>query len=335
MEAATILGDLVGLQPACAALGLNRSRYYRGRNGQERTCDKTARPDPPLALTVPERQEVLDVLRSERFMDTPPAAIHATLLEEGRYLCSVRTMYRILTSEGEVRERRDQKRHPKYAKPELLATGPKQVWTWDITKLKGPVKWTYFYLYVILDIFSRLVVGWMVAPRESSELASQLISESCARQGIDKDQLTIHSDRGSSMTSKPVALLLADMGVTKSHSRPYVSNDNPFSEASFKTLKYRPDFPERFGSIEDARAHCRVFFAWYNGEHRHSGIAMLTPEMVHYGETDQMMQRRSAALDAAFKAHPNRFKGRRPIPGSPPKAVWINPPEAERSTTMP
>ncbi len=334
MEAATSLGSVVGIQPACAALGLNRSRFYRDKRRRESPKEMTARPEPPLSLTEMERREVLEILRSDRFMDQAPAAIHAILLEEGRYLCSVRTMYRILAGEGEVRERRNQKRHPKYAKPELLATGPNQVWSWDITKLKGPVKWTYFHLYVILDIFSRLVVGWIVAPRESSELATQLISESCTKQGIQQDQLTIHSDRGSSMKSKPVALLLADMGVTKSHSRPYVSNDNPFSESSFKTLKYRPDFPERFGSIEDARAHCRVFFAWYNGEHRHSGIAMLTPEMLHYGEADQIIQRRSDALDAAFAAHPKRFKGRRPIPESPPKAVWINPPEATESTTV-
>ncbi|MBF0126586.1 MAG: IS3 family transposase, partial [Magnetococcales bacterium] len=283
----------MGVQSACAALGLNRSRYYRGKCRREATREKTVRPKPPLSLTLEETQEVLDLLRSERFMDQAPAVVHATLLEEGRYLCSVRTMYRILAGEGEVRERRNQKRHPVYAKPELLATSPNQVWSWDITKLKGPVKWTYFYLYVIMDIFSRLVVGWMVAPKESAELARQLISESCAKQGIQQEQLTIHADRGSSMKSKPVALLLADLGVTKSHSRPYVSNDNPFSEASFKTLKYRPDFPERFGSIEDARGHCRVFFAWYNGEHRHSGIAMLTPEMVHYGDADQVIQRRS------------------------------------------
>lgn len=334
MEAVGSLGEVVGVQPACAALGVNRSRYYRGERRREFPVERKTRPDPPLSLKEPERQEVLEVLRSERFMDQAPAVVHATLLEKGRYLCSVRTMYRILAGEGEVRERRNQKRHPRYAKPELLATGPNQVWTWDITKLKGPVKWTYFYLYVILDIFSRLVVGWMVAPKESAELAKQLIAESCSKQGIQQDQLTIHADRGSSMKSKPVALMLADLGVTKSHSRPYVSNDNPFSEASFKTLKYRPDFPDRFGSIEDARAHCRAFFAWYNGEHRHSGIAMLTPESVHYGEAERIIQQRSAALDAAFEAHPQRFKGRRPIPGSPPKEVWINPPEAGKSTSM-
>lgn len=330
------LGEIVGVEPACAALGFNRSRFYRMKQqgAVPEAAPSPSRPRPPLSLTEGERQEVLDILRSERFMDQAPAVVHATLLEEGRYLCSVRTMYRILAGEDEVRERRNQKRHPHYTKPELLATGPNQVWTWDITKLKGPTKWTYFYLYAIMDIFSRLVVGWMIATRESAELAIHLISESCAKQGIQKDQLTVHSDRGPSMKSKPVALLLSDLGVTKSHSRPYVSNDNPFSEASFKTLKYRPDFPERFGSIEDARAHCQAFFAWYNGEHRHSGIAMLTPETLHYGDADQIIKARAATLAAAFAGQPQRFKGRCPIPQSPPTAVWINPPHTKEGDAM-
>jgi len=200
------------------------------------------------------------------------------------------------------------------------------LWSWDITKLKGPAKWTYFYLYVILDVFSRYVVGWMVASRESAMLAKKLISESCAKQGIPLGQLTLHADRGSSMKSKAVALLLSDLGITKTHSRPHVSNDNPFSEAQFKTLKYRPEFPERFGSLEDSRAFCRPFFYWYNTEHRHSGIAFLTPQAVHYGRAPQILETRSATLDAAFEAHPERFKGRRPSPKSLPKAVWINPP---------
>ena len=225
-----------------------------------------------------------------------------------------------------MRERRNMLRHPQYAKPELLATGPNQLWSWDITKLKGPVKWTYFYLYVILDVFSRYVVGWMVATRESATLAKKLISESCAKQGIERRQLILHADRGSSMKSKAVALLLADLGVTKTHSRPHVSNDNPFSEAQFKTLKYRPEFPQRFGSLEDSRAFCRPFFRWYNTEHRHSGIAFMTPADVHYERSPQILEARSATLNAAFEAHPERFKGRRPCPKSPPKAVWINPP---------
>lgn len=334
MAAAETLSQVVGIQPACAALGINRSRFYRKQQRETAIQVPAPRPRPPLALTTEECQDVLDVLHSERFIDQSPAAIYNTLLEEQRYLCSVRTMYRILASKDEVRERRNQKRHPNYAKPELLATAPNQVWSWDITKLKGPVKWTYFYLYVILDIFSRFVVGWMIAPRESSELAKRLISETCIKQGIERDQLTVHSDRGSSMKSKPVALLLADLGVTKSHSRPYVSNDNPFSEAWFKTLKYRPDFPDRFGSIEDARSHCKRFFSWYNKEHRHSGIAMLTPETLHYGEADQIIEVRSKTLVAAFEAHPQRFKGKCPTPKRPPDAVWINPPKSDGSITM-
>jgi transposase InsO family protein len=205
----------------------------------------------------------------------PPGAVFATLLDEGVYHCSLRTMYRILDEAGETRERRDQLTHPAYQKPELLATGPNQLWSWDITKLKGHAKWTYFYLYVILDVFSRYVVGWMVAPRETAELAKRLIADTCDKQNILPDQLTIHADRGSSMTSKPVAFLLADLSVTKSHSRPYVSDDNPYSESHFRTLKYRPDFPERFGCIQDSRAFCQEFFTWYNEEHRHSGIELL------------------------------------------------------------
>jgi len=327
MEATENLGRIVGVQPACLALGFNRSRYYRLQ--RQNNAQKGSVPNlrPPLSLSDMERQDVLDVLRSERFMDQAPPVVYATLLDEGKYLCSVRTMYRILEQEQEVRERRNQKRHPNYEKPELLATRSNEIWSWDITKLKGPQKWTYYYLYVIIDIFSRFVVGWMVATRESAELAKRLISETCIKQGIQQDQLTIHSDRGSSMKSKTVAFMLADLGVTKTHSRPYVSNDNPYSEAWFKTLKYRPDFPVRFGSIEDARRHCQEFFAWYNREHKHSGIAMLTPETLHYGDADEVIRIRSETLSEAFKAHPQRFKGKHPSPGAPPKEVWINKPK--------
>ncbi len=279
-----------------------------------------------MALSQLERRAVLDVLHCERFVDAAPQQIYATLLDEQRYLCSVRTMYRILASEHEVRERRNQCRRPAYTKPELLATGPNQVWSWDITKLKGPVKWTYFYLYVILDIFSRYVVAWMVAQRESAALAKRLVTASVNKQGIVRDQLTLHADRGSSMTSKSLALLLGDLGVTKTHSRPYTSTDNPFSEAHFKTLKYRPAFPDRFGSIQDARTLCRHFFPWYNREHRHGGLALLTPADVHYGRADQRLEQRARVLEVAFQAHPERFKGRRPVPGVLPEAVWINPP---------
>jgi putative transposase len=277
-------------------------------------------------LTEAERQAVLDVLHSERFADQSPVAVYATLLDEGTYQCSVRTMYRLLTECKEVRERRDQLRHPAYQKPELLATGPNQVWSWDITKLMGPTKWSYFYLYVILDIFSRYVVGWMVATRESAELAKRLIHNTQIKQGVAPGELTIHADRGSSMRSKAVALLLSDLGITKTHSRPHTSNDNPYSEAQFKTLKYRPGFPQRFGSIEDARAFCQGFFPWYNTEHHHSGIGLLTPETLHYGRAEVVTNARQQVLQAAYAAHPERFVNKLPQPPVIPTAAWINKP---------
>ncbi len=267
------------------------------------------------------------MMHEPRFVDVAPAEIYATLLEEGRYLCAVRTMYRILSEFSEVRERRNQLRHPTYAKPELLATGPNQLWSWDITKLRGPVKWSYYCLYVIIDVYSRYVVGWLIADRESSTLAQRLISQSCRRQGIVQGKLTLHADRGSSMRSKPVAMLLADLGVTKTHSRPHTSDDNPFSEAQFKTLKYRPDFPDRFGSIEDARAHCADFFQWYNDEHHHSGLALFTPGDVHYQRVADRIIERQAALDAAYWAHPERFPRGRPTAAMPASEVWINKPK--------
>jgi putative transposase len=269
---------------------------------------------------------VLEVLHEQRFVDLAPAEVFATLLEEGRYLCSIRTMHRILAENAEVRERRDQLRHPAYAKPELLATGPNELWSWDITKLSGPAKWTYYYLYVILDVFSRYVVGWLVAHRESAALAKRLIAHTCERQGIEPGQLTVHADRGSSMTSKSVAFLLADLGVTKTHSRPHVSDDNPFSEAQFKTLKYRPDFPGRFGEIEDARAFGADFFPWYNDEHHHLALGMLTPADVHHGLVEQRVAERQVVLDAAFDAHPERFPRGRPMAARPAREVWINKP---------
>jgi putative transposase len=269
---------------------------------------------------------VLDVLHEPRFADLAPAEVFATLLEEGRYLCSVRTMHRILAENAEARERRDQLRRPSYAKPELLATGPNQLWSWDITKLLGPTKWTYYYLYVIVDVFSRYVVGWMVAHRESAALAEKLIEATCNRQGIFPGQLTLHADNGASMTSKPVAFLLSDLGVTKTHSRPYVSNDNPFSEAQFKTMKYRPDFPQRFGALEHARQHCTDFFIWYNDEHHHEGLGMFRPADVHHGLVEQRVAERQAALNAAFAAHPERFTRGRPFARHPPREVWINKP---------
>ena len=269
---------------------------------------------------------MLATLHKPRFVDLAPAQVYAQLLEEGRYLCSIRTMYRLLSANNEVRERRAVASHPVYTKPELLATGPNEVWSWDITKLKGPVKWTYYYLYVILDIFSRYVVGWMIAERESSTLAKRLITESCGKQNIVEEQLTLHADRGSSMKSKAVAQLLSDLGVTKTHSRPHVSNDNPYSESQFKTMKYRPEYPTRFGCIQDARAFA-VDFYWYNEEHRHSGIALYTPSDVHYGRVEQIQQDRQATLNAAYQRYPNRFVNTPPKAALPPQAVWINPPK--------
>jgi putative transposase len=322
METVALHGPRLGVGRLCRALAVPRATYYRHLEAKT----PPPRPAPARALTVAERRTVLDVLHEPRFADQAPAEVYACLLDENRYLCSERTMYRILAENAEVRERRDQLRHPAYKKPELLATAPNQVWSWDITKLLGPAKWTYFYLYVVLDIFSRYVVGWMIAHRESATLAKKLIEESCLRQRIVPGQLAIHADRGPSMTSKTIAHLYADLGVTQSHSRPNVSNDNPFSEAQFKTLKYRPDFPDRFGSAQHGRAHCAPFFDWYNCGHRHGGIGLLTPHDVHFGLADQRVAARARVLVAAHLAHPERFPGGVPTPPPPPTAVWINPP---------
>jgi putative transposase len=328
MTACQELSVDVGTVAACRSLDISRPTFYRRLGARIEELPST-RPAPPRALSALERNDVLEVLHSDRFVDQAPIEVYASLLDEGSYLCSARTMYRILAEAGEVRERRDQARHPKYKAPELLATGPNQVWSWDITKLLGPVKWTYFYLYVILDIFSRYVVGWMVAPGESSALAKRLIGETCEKQNVVPGQLTIHADRGASMKSKPVALMLADLGVTKTHSRPHVSDDNPYSESQFKTLKYRPGFPDRFGSIQDARAFCQGFFTWYNGEHRHSGIGLLTPEMVHYGNAELVRSQRQIVLASAFDTHPERFVNGTPMPPLLPEAAWINKPKTE------
>ncbi len=326
MTAVTELGAMVGTAPACRVLGLPRASYYRHLTPPAGPSPLPPRQS-PRALSREERGQVLATLHSDRFADLAPHEVFATLLDEGTYLCSIRTMYRLLAEAEEVRERRDQLRHPSYTKPELMPTAPNQVWSWDITKLLGPAKWTYYYLYVLLDIFSRYVVGWMVAHRETSTLASRLIEASCAKQGIQPGQLTLHADRGPSMTSKPVAFLLADLGVTKTHSRPHVSNDNPFSESQFKTLKYRPEFPDRFGSIQDARAFCGPFFDWYNTHHHHTALGLLTPETVHYGRASDVTQTRHLTLLAAYQAHPDRFVRRPPSPPSPPTTVWINPPQ--------
>jgi putative transposase len=328
MDAARTLSVDVGIKPACDALDIPRCEFYRTQARKHAPLvDPKKRPSPARALSAGERQGVLDLLHCDRFVDQAPHEVYATLLDEGDYRCSIRTMYRILDAHTEVKERRNQLRHPVYQTPELLATAPNQVWSWDITKLLGPAKWSYFYLYVILDIFSRYVVGWMVAPAESATLAETLIRETCDKQQIERGQLTIHADRGSSMRSKPVAFLLADLGVTKTHSRPHTSDDNPYSEAQFKTLKYRPTFPERFGCIEDARSFCQEFFPWYNTEHRHTGIGLLTPEALHYGLADEVRAARAAVLRAAYEAHPERFVRQMPVPPVVPEAAWINKPK--------
>ena len=324
MTATENLAGAIGVAPACESMGVTRSTlYYQRRDPKQ---EAKPRPKPARALTDGERQKVLDELHDDRFVDKSPGEVWATLLDEGTYLCSERTMYRILADNEEVKERRNQLKHPEYTKPELLAEGPNEVWSWDITKLRGPVKWTYFYLYVILDIFSRYVVGWMVAPRETAGLAQKLIRESCEKQAIDPGQLTIHADRGSPMIAKTTAQLFVTLGVNKSHSRPHVSDDNPYSESQFKTLKYCPGFPDRFGSLQDSVAFCRSFFTWYNTEHRHSGIGMLTPEVVHYGLARDVVESRKKVLEVAFEAHPERFVRGVPLPPALPEAAWINPP---------
>jgi putative transposase len=328
MERSETLGEVVGVSKACQVLGVPRSRLYRVRAAQ-REAEKPI-PTPrthPRSLNQAEKSKVRETLNSERFQDQAPREVYATLLDEGEYLCHWRTMYRILDEFAEVRERRNQLTHPNYQKPELLATGPNQVWSWDITKLLGPVKWCYYYLYVILDIFSRYVVGWMIAPQESTALARELVQKTCEKQGIKADQLTLHADRGSPMIAKSMALLLADLGVTKSHSRPHISDDNPFSEAQFKTLKYRPDYPKRFGSQADARLWARDFFGWYNNEHHHSAIGLLTPADVHYGRAAQILRERQLVLQLAYEKNPERFVKGLPLPAQLPEAVWINPPK--------
>jgi putative transposase len=315
--------DVLTIAEACASVELPRATYYRARS----TAGVGAGRRSHRRLTDPERQRVLETLISERFRDQSVRQVWAQLLDEGTYLCSVRTMYRVLAENRAVRERRDQLRHPEYSRPELLATGPNQLWSWDITKLKGPHTWSCFHLYVVMDVYSRKVVGWLVAGRESATLAVELIRQSCQREGIGRDELTVHADRGSSMRSKPVAFLLADLGVTKTHSRPYTSTDNPYSEAQFKTLKYQPDFPEQFGSIEDARAFLVRFFDWYNNEHRHSGIGLVTPAQRHSGADKVVYGERQVVLAAFYQEHPERFVRGIPSPPELPGEVWINKPD--------
>jgi len=309
IAAVTTLAPPIGVAAACAGLGLPRASFYRQR---ARQAQPVAAPRPrrvsARALGASERQAVLDLLRSDRFVDLAPAEVYAALLDEGTYLCSIRTMYRILDSQNEVRERRNQLRHPHYQKPELLALEPNEVWSWDITKLMGPAKWRYFYLYVIIDIFSRRVVGWCVADCESAVVFKALFDDTIEKHAVPPGRLTLHADRGAPMKAKLTVQLLADLGVTRSHGRPHTSSDNPFSESHFKTLKYRPEFPQRFGCIEDAKAFCRRFFSWYNQDHHHAGIGLMTPDQVHYGQADAVHDARQDTLDDAFRKHPERLR---------------------------
>jgi putative transposase len=337
-QAIALLAPQIGTRAACAASGVAQASWYRRHRASPAPPRRVPVPHrdrhQPRALAAGERLAILAMLHSDRFADLAPAEAWAILLDEGTYLGSVSTFYRLLRAAGQSRERRAQAAHPAAVKPELAAAGPNAVWSWDITKLHGPSKWTYYHLYVILDIYSRYAVGWMVAARETAALAEKLISETAAKQGISRGQLAIHADRGSSMTSKPAALLLADLGVTQSHSRPHVSNDNPYSEAQFKTLKYRPGFPARFASIEAARAHCQHFFRWYNDEHRHGGLGLHTPADVHHGHAATVRAYRADVLTAAYQAHPERFVRKPPAPPVIPSAAWINPPEQKEAAAQ-
>jgi putative transposase len=332
-ELTPILGSK---RAACRASGRPQATHYR-RHRQSPPPPRPARErgPQPRALSQAERDTVRALLNSPDFVDKAPATVYHELLDEGVDLASTSTMYRILRAHGEVRERRRQATHPARVKPELVATQPNQVYSWDITKVHGPARWTYFYLYVIIDIYSRYVVGWLIAERESALLAEKLLADTIVKQRIDRDTLTIHADNGSSMASKPVAFLLADLGVTKTHSRPHTSNDNPYSEAQFRTLKYRPDFPDRFGCIEDARAFCQRFFRWYNTEHRHSGIAWHTPHSVHHGQSDAIRAARADVLAAAYTRNPERFVRKHPQPAALRSAVWINKPSNPSPTQTP
>jgi putative transposase len=323
MQGVAFLIPLVGVVAACFALSVNRAKYYRA---QKPKSAPKPRPRPPRALDDEERAHVLALLDSDEFMDLAPAQVYAKLLEDGEYLCSTRTMYRVLADADQVRERRAQRRHPEYKKPQLVATAPNQVWSWDTTKLPGPTKGTYFTLYVILDIFSRYIVGWQVTKSESAAVAQELIDACCAKQKVARGQLTIHADRGSPMTAKSTALLYVDLGIAKSHSRPYTSNDNPYSESNFRTLKYRPDMPEQLGSLEHARQVVHALVGWYNEEHYHVGLALLHPTDVHHGRAPAIVEARQRVLDVAHERHPERFVRGRPLQKLPPAAAWINPP---------
>jgi putative transposase len=322
--------DLAEVTCTCRAVQLlGRSRATHYRRQLPVFGPPPPRPAPANALSEPERERILAMLRCEAFCDLAPAQVWARLLDDGVFLCSISTMYRLLAAAGENRERRRQRTHPAKKRPELIARGPNEVWSWDITKLRGPTRGVYYELFVIIDIYSRYVVDWIVAPAETGALAKDFIDRAIATQSIARNQLTLHADRGTSMTSKPVSQLLVDLGVARSHSRPHVSNDNPYSEAAFKTLKYCPAFPSSFGSIQDARAFCETFFAYYNHEHRHSGIGLHTPASVHYGTATEIRAERARTLDAAYAANPARFRHRPPTPPKLPTEAWINDPSRE------
>ena len=328
MDAAVEIIADVGVQPVVDALGLCRATFYRRRLGPAPTREPS--PPPARALAAGERAEVLDALHSDEYLDASPAEVYSDLLSRGKYICSIRTMYRVLESANEVRERRNRAKHPVYAKPELVATAPNQVWSWDISKLRTGKPFSYLFLYVILDIFSRYVVGWMVAERENSNLATLLIEETYRRHGVEPEQLILHADNGPQMVSGTTVQLCAKLGIMRSHNRPYVSNDNPFSESHFATAKQHPLFPKTFGGLDDGLAWGRKFFPWYNEKHSHSGLAYLTPHQVHTGTYVNVMEKRQAALDAAFARNPERFVKGPPKTGKLPEAVWINPPEEKK-----
>lgn len=332
LRAAEELAQVTGMAEACRLLGIPRSTLYRMRRpeqeppGVERLESSRQPRQSVRALTNAERAAVRDVLNSERFQDQSPRQVYATLLDENEYLCHWRTMYRVLEEHDEVRERRNQLRHPSYARPELLATGPNQLWSWDITRMRGPVTWSYYYLYVMLDVFSRYIVAWLLAEQESATLAQELVAAAYAKQTIEPGQLTIHADRGAPMMAKSMAMLMSDLGINESHSRPHVSDDNPYSEAHFHTVKYRPDYPDRFGCLGDARSWCEGFFPWYNNEHHHSALHLLTPADVHYGRAEEKLAQRQEVLQQAYAAHPERFVNGPPTVSQLSAAVWINRP---------
>lgn len=318
------LAPVVGVQTACEVLSVPRSTYYLALQPPAPPSAPAPRPPSHRALPLAAQQTVRDLLNSERFVDRAPRTVYATLLDEGVYYCSWRTMYRILAQHDAVRERRAQRRRPQYAAPELLATGPRQVWSWDITKLRGPQPGCWYSLYVVLDIFSRKLVAWRIETREDAAIAEAMVAEAVFHERIAPHQLTLHADRGAAMTSKTLRMLLLDLGVARSHSRPTIADDNPYSEAQFKTMKYGPGYPERFAGIAEARAWMRAFAAWYNDEHRHSGLSLLPPSVVHDGRAAAVQLQRQAVLDAGYARHPERFPRGRPQVQTLPEVVGIN-----------